>query len=178
MPESAVLLIDCPDRRGLVAGVSSLLFAHGANILHADQHRDEARGLFFMRIEWSLAADVETGMRFEMASFRSAFEQLAAELDMRWTIALMGERPRVALFCSRFTHCLADLLHRWKSGELHCDIPLVVANHPDAESLARFYGVRFIYTPVTATTRAQVEAHQLQLLADEGVELVVLARYM
>src|SRR5690242_9888828 len=110
MHESAVLLIDCPDRRGLVARVSSLLYEQGANILHADQHRDEELGLFFMRVEWSLHSGDDSGAVFNLDEFRRAFEPMARELEMRWTLTSSTHRPRVALFCSRYLHCMADLL--------------------------------------------------------------------
>ena len=175
MPDSAVLLIDCPDRRGLIARVSSLLYEHGANILHADEHSDEVLGLFFMRIEFALHCD---GVTVDMEKFRSAFTPLAAELNMHWSLASSTDRPRVALFCSRYMHCIADLLQRWYTGELRCEIPLIVSNHPDAQMLADFYGIPFAHVPVAPETRAEAEATQLELLAKHEVELVVLARYM
>lgn len=176
MSASAVLLIDCPDRRGLVARVSSLLYDHGANILHADQHRDQELGLFFMRVEWTLPGD--PNQAFDLDRFRAAFTPLAAELEMRWSLTSSTHRPRVALFCSRYLHCVADLLHRWRSGELLCDFALIVSNHRDAEPLAGFYGVPFEYVAATAANRDEAEARQLALLAERGIELVVLARYM
>lgn len=176
MRDSAVLLIDCPDRRGLVARVSSLLYKQGANILHADQHRDEELGLFFMRVEWALSSG--DGERFDLERFETAFAPLARELEMRWTLRSAAERPRVALFCSHYLHCMVDLLHRWRSGELACDIPLIISNHVDVQALADFYGVRFEHVPASAGSRAETEARQLTLLAEEGIEIVVLARYM
>jgi formyltetrahydrofolate deformylase len=211
MKDSAVLLIDCPDRKGLVARVSGLLYEYGANILHADQHQDHAQGLFFMRVEFTLnggdesvesvpsptaasptssevlptpgaslagARETPSGTPFELDAFRAAFAPLAAELDMRWKLASSARRPRVALFCSQYLHCMADLLHRWRTGELGCEIPLIVSNHRAVENLAAFYGIPFAHTPVGAATRAEVEALQLELLTENGVELVVLARYM
>jgi formyltetrahydrofolate deformylase len=175
MERSAVLLIDCPDRRGLVAGVSSLLYRHGANILHADQHRDEELGLFFMRVEWALDGN---DSRFDMPVFEQEFAAMAQDFGMRWTLTTSDHRTRVALFCSHYLHCVADLLHRWKSGELPCDFSVIVANHREAEPLANFYGVPFVHVPVTAATRAAAEERQLAVLAEHQVELVVLARYM
>jgi formyltetrahydrofolate deformylase len=171
MKDSAVLLIDCPDRKGLVARVSGLLYERGANILHADQHIDHELGLFFMRVEWELNG-------FDLAAFKSAFAPLAAELGMNWNLT-SSERPlRVALFCSQYLHCMADLLHRWRSGELLCEIPVIVSNHREAENLADFYGVPFEYIEVNAETRPDAEIRQLKILADHKIELVVLARYM
>jgi formyltetrahydrofolate deformylase len=193
MKDSAVLLIDCPDRKGLVARVSGLLYECGANILHADQHQDHGLGLFFMRVEWALNGSVDASStvgsaagteskagleRFDLDGFRTAFANLAAELGMRWQLTAGGQRTRVGLFCSQYLHCMADLLHRWRSGELDCEMSVIVSNHRAVEKLAEFYGIPFEYVPVTAATRAEAEARQLELLERHGVELVVLARYM
>jgi len=189
MKESAVLLIDCPDRKGLVARVSGLLYEMGANILHADQHQDHAQGLFFMRVEWALtpngngapdAASAGAAPRtvFDIDAFKARFAPLAAELGMRWKLTTSARRPRVALFCSQYLHCMADLLHRWRTGELPCEIPVIVSNHRDVERLAVFYGIPFEHVPVTAATRAEAEARQLELMARHEIELIVLARYM
>jgi formyltetrahydrofolate deformylase len=177
MKDSAVLLIDCPDRKGLIAGVASLLYQRGANILHADQHQDHELGLFFMRVEWALD---EPGApeRFDLDGFRAAFAILAAELGMRWQLTSGARQTRVALFCSQYLHCMADLLDRWRSGELHCEIPIIISNHREVEPLAGFYRIPFEFVPVTAATRAEAEARQVELLAKHDVELVVLARYM
>ena len=175
MSDSAVLLIDCPDRRGLIARVSSLLYEHGANILHADEHNDGVFGLFFMRIEFALESG---GVTVDLDRFRAAFALMAAEFHMNWTLTSSADRPRVALFCSRYMHCVADLLQRWSAGELRCAISLIVSNHPDAQLLAGFYGIPFHHVPVTADTRAEAEARQLELLAANNIDLVVLARYM
>src|SRR5208282_450193 len=122
MKDSAVLLIDCPDRKGLVARVASLLYQRGANILHADQHQDHELGLFFMRVEWAL----DGAEPFDLNGFREAFQPLAAELGMRWQLTSSARRTRAALFCSQYLHCMADLLERWRTSELLCEIPLIV----------------------------------------------------
>ena len=178
MKDTAVLLIDCPDRKGLVARVSGLLYQRGANILHADQHIDHELGMFFMRVEWALNGASSGAGRFDLDGFRTAFARLAAELDMHWALTSGARRPRVALFCSQYLHCVADLLYRWKTGELECDIPLILSNHTAVAELAGFYGVPFEHTPVTAGARAEAERRQLELLEARGIELVVLARYM
>jgi formyltetrahydrofolate deformylase len=188
MKDSAVLLIDCPDRKGLVAGVAGLLYEHGANILHADQHQDHDLGLFFMRVEWALNGAVfgePTGTpftirapAFDLTAFQRAFAPLATELNMRGKLSAGAQRPRVALFCSQYLHCMADLLHRWGSGELNCEIPVIVSNHREVENLARFYGIPFEHAPVTAATRLAIEGKQLELVKKLNVDLVVLARYM
>lgn len=171
MLNTAVVLITCPDRKGLVAGVSGLLYRYGANILHADQHQDHDAGLFFMRVEWSLDG-------FDLDAFGSEFQVLAAEMQMAWQFTLADERPRVALFVSQHLHCLADILHRHAIGELHCDIPLVISNHPDAGPIARFHRIDFHCIPASAVNRAEAESSQMQLLERHQVSLVVLARYM
>ena len=171
--DRAVLLIDCPDQKGLVARVAGLLYELGANILHADQHQDHELGLFFMRVEWAIEDSSS-----DTPDFTKAFTPLAEELHMRWQLYRVNRKPRIALFCSQYLHCIADLLHRVSSNELACEIAIIVSNHREVEKLATFHGIRFEYTPVTAETRTEAEACQLVLLEESGVELVVLARYM
>src|ERR1700758_2197101 len=165
MEPTAVLLIDCPDRPGLVARVSSLLYERGANILHADQHQDHELGLFFMRVEWGLAVPGKplSSGTIDLAAFEEEFARLASTLEMHWTLTSSARRPRMALFCSQYLHCMADLLHRWHTGELSCEIPLIVSNHREVEKLAAFYGIQFEHVPVTPATRAAAEARQLEL---------------
>ena len=163
MKETAVLLIDCPDRKGLVARVASLLFERGANILHADQHQDHELGLFFMRVEFALNGS--DGRAFDLQGFEAAFAPLAQQLAMHWNLVSTRQRQRVALFCSQYLHCMADLLHRWHTGELAGEIPLIISNHRSVEPLAAFYGIPFEHIPLTAATRAEAEARQLDLLA-------------
>jgi formyltetrahydrofolate deformylase len=178
MKDSAVLLLDCPDRKGLVARVAGLLYQHGANILHADQHEDHALGLFFMRVEFALNGQDATARASDLETFRRAFAPLAVELGMHWKLSAGADKPRMALFCSQYLHCMADLLHRWRSGELDCEIPLIISNHRDVANLAAFYGIPFEHIPVTAATRAEAEARQIELLEQNKIDLVVLARYM
>jgi formyltetrahydrofolate deformylase len=171
MKDTAVLLIECPDRKGLVAAVSSLLYRCGANIVHADQHQDHEAGLFFMRVEFALEG-------FDLPAFETEFQQTAEELRMNWRLKSMCNVPRVAIFVSHYLHCLVDILHRHQTGELPCVIPLVISNHPDAATHARFYGVEFHEFPVESGSNSAVEAEQRRLLSAAGIDLVVLARYM
>ena len=171
MKNTAVLLIDCPDRKGLVAAVSSLLYRYGANITHADQHQDHEAGLFFMRVEWALDG-------FDLSAFRAEFQTTAAELRMQWHLKLMSNVPRVAIFVSQHLHCLVDILHRQQAGELACTVPVILSNHDNAEPLARFYGVEFRHIPIKSETKQAAEDEQRRLLSAAGIELVVLARYM
>jgi formyltetrahydrofolate deformylase len=173
MPNTATLLVSCPDRKGLVAAIAQFLYSHGANILHADQHQDAEFGRFFMRVEWDL-----DGFQLEGAGFREAFAPVAERFAMRWRLEYSEGRPAMAIFVSRYQHCLVDLLHRYRTGELRCTIPLVVSNHPDAREVSEFYGIPYHHIPVTRETKEQAERCQLELLRQHGVELVVLARYM
>lgn len=171
MKNTAVLLINCPDRKGLVAAVAGLLYRYGANILHADQHQDHEAGLFFMRVEWTLEG-------FDLNAFRAEFQTTAAELHMQWHLKLMSEVPRIAIFVSQYLHCLVDILHRQQAGELHGSIPLIISNHRDGEALARFYGVEFRYIPVKPESKKEGEDEQRRLISAEGIDVIVLARYM
>lgn len=172
-PGNAVLLLSCPDQRGLVAAVANFVADHGGNILHADQHHDvvEGRRLFFQRVEFELAG-FDIGRDDIAASFATVADRFGMHAAVRFT-----DRPlRTAILASRQPHCLADLLVRWRSGELACDLRVVVANHPDHAALCGALEVPFVHLPVTPG--ADQETAVLATLADHDVELVVLARYM
>lgn len=173
MRNTAVLLIACPDKKGLVAAIANFLLRHNANILHADQHQDSAAGLFLMRVEWALD-DFDLGLH----KFDEAFAPIAAEHDMDWRLSLSSVKPRMAIFVSKFDHCLADLLHRHHAGELYCDIPLIISNHPDTHWLAETYNIPFRQITVTKENKAEAEAQQRALLEAHHVDFFVLARYM
>ena len=173
MASTATLLLYCPDRKGLVHRIAGFILEHGGNILHADQHQDAPLGLFFMRIVWSLDDFALTGETFE-----TAFAPLATEYSFTWQIVLGERRPAIAIFVSRYQHCLVDLLYRHQVGELPCSIALILSNHQDARPLADFYGVPFHHIPVTGANKAEAERAQVTLLEKNGIELIVLARYM
>jgi formyltetrahydrofolate deformylase len=173
MNESAVLLLHSADRKGLVATIANFLFAHGGNILHADQHQDAELNLFFMRIEWSLV-----DFDLDEAQFRLAFTPLADAAGLTWEAVFGKRKLPIALMVSRYQHCLVDLLYRHQIGELNCNIALVLSNHEDARPLAEFYGVPFHHIPITSENKAFAEQRQFELLDQYRVELVVLARYM
>ncbi|HKA06445.1 MAG TPA: formyltetrahydrofolate deformylase [Gemmataceae bacterium] len=173
MKNTAILLIDCPDRKGIVAAVAEFLYRHNANILHADQHQDAERQLFLMRVEWD-----RTDFTLDAAEFTRKFAPLAERFAMRWRLELSALPHRVAIFVSKYDHCLVDLLYRHQSGELPCEIPLVVSNHPDTKRWADFYGVPFHVISVEPGNKAESERRQLELLHDHRIDLVVLARYM
>jgi formyltetrahydrofolate deformylase len=173
MRNTAVLLVACPDRKGLVAAIANFLLRHNANILHADQHQDGAAGLFLMRVEWDL-----DGFDLGLHRFEAAFAPVAAEFDMKWHLALSSVKPKLAIFVSKYDHCLADLLYRWHAGELYCDIPLIVSNHPDNHWLAEAYKVPFEMVAVGKDNKAEAERRQQALMQAHGVDFIVLARYM
>ncbi len=170
---AATLLVCCPDRRGIVAALAQLLHGHGANILEADQHTDRAAGIFFQRIHFDLS-ELHTDRR----TLERAIAEVGENLRMSWRLAYADRAKRVALFTSKTSHCLYDLLLRHQAGELRCQIPLVVSNHPDHEQVAQQFGIPFHVLPVTKENRRQQEERQLELLRSEEIDLVVLARYM
>jgi formyltetrahydrofolate deformylase len=170
---SAVLLISCPDRKGLVAVISDFVFRHDGNILHADEHRDEQTSLFLMRVEFD-----PSGMDVGLDELAAEFARIAERYEMRWRLAKGTRRPRMGILVSQYDHCLADLLYRHKAGELDCDIPLVLSNHTDAARLAGFYGAEFVHLPVTRESKFEVEQRQIAMLREQECDLVVLARYM
>jgi formyltetrahydrofolate deformylase len=166
------LLISCPDRKGLIAALSSFIAMHDGNILSADQYVSDS-GTFFMRLE------IE-GEGFGLArdEFAGAFAPLARRHDMDWRLSHTDTPKRMAILVSRYDHCLIDLLWRWDSGELEAEIPLVVSNHPDLASRAEIYGIPFHHLPLAKETKAEQERKILNLLREHKVDLVVLARYM
>ena len=173
VPATATLLVSCRDRTGLVAALSEFVFKNGGNILDADQHAEVETGLFFMRLRWDLGA-------FKLArdEIDTAMRALAARFDLEWELTYSDVRPRVALFASKAPHCLYDLLLAHQLGELRGDLALVISNHQQLRAVAGHFGIRFEHVPVDAGDRAGAEATQEKLLAEAGVDLVVLARYM
>jgi formyltetrahydrofolate deformylase len=172
LADTAILLVDCPDRRGIVAAIANFLYSHGANILHADQHQDNEAGTFFLRVEWSL-----DGFDLDRHALLREFEAVSRPFQMRWQMAYSADRLRVALFVSRYQHCIVDLLYRHHAGELKCEIPLIISNHPDAGPLAAFYGLPY-YAMGMDQGKEAAEKRQLELLEENRIDLVILARYM
>ena len=170
---TAVLLISCPDQKGLVAAVSDFVYRSDGNIRSADQHTDEEQDVFLQRVEWDLA-----GFQVERTAIAEAFRPVAERFSMSWELRFSDRVPRIALFASRQSHCLQDLLWRWRAGELRAEIPLVISNHPDLRDLSGSFGVNYYVHEVRPETKRAQEEVILRRLRDEGVELVVLARYM
>jgi formyltetrahydrofolate deformylase len=172
-PPTATLLVSCPDRRGLVAALAQLLYGHGANILDADQHTDPVAGQFFQRISFD-----RSEMHTDRVALEAAIREVAERFQMRWQIHYEEDVKRVAIFVSRYDHCLYDLLLRHRAGELRCEIVLVVSNHSDLAPVADQFGVRFEVFPVTAATKREQEDREIALLESLSIDLIVLARYM
>ena len=172
-----VLTVTCPDRVGIVAAVTGLIAGQGGSVLEAAQHGDLGTGRFFLRIE-IVADSLPAG--FGPTELAAAFEPVAREYGMDWRLSDTDVPKRVALFVSKEDHCLADLLYRWRAGELECDIPCVVSNHDDLRPLAEWHGVTFRHVPVGAEPAAKEAAFAAMgsILEEERVDVAVLARYM
>jgi formyltetrahydrofolate deformylase len=173
MYNSAILLVSCPDRKGVVATIADFIFRHQGNILFNDEHGDEASNLFLTRVEFDPAE-----FDFDLADFPDRFASIARDFQMNWRLARSTDRPRIAIFVSKHDHCLQDLLYRHQSGELHCEIPLIVSNHPDNQRIADFYRIPYFVVPVTKETKREAEQKQIALVREHQCSLVVLARYM
>ncbi len=171
--ETARLLISCRDREGIISAVAGFIAHHGGNILEADQHSDPHAGEFFMRVEIDLA-----GFGLHRRTFGEAWSAVANEFEMRWRIYWGNETKRLAILVSKESHCLSDLLWRWKTGELTADIPFVAGNHAPMAEHAEACGVPFHHLPVTPETREAQESRLAKLLEEASVDFVVLARYM
>jgi formyltetrahydrofolate deformylase len=170
---TATLLISCPDQRGLVAKLSNFIYANGGNIVHADQHTDFLAGLFLSRIEWQL-----DGFKLPRDVIRPAFGAIADPLDATWTLHFSDATPRLAIWVSRQDHCLYDLLWRHRAPELNAEIPLIISNHESLRPIAEQFNIDFHHIPITAETKPEQEAKQLELLQQYRIDLVVLAKYM
>ncbi len=167
------LLIACPDARGIIATVAAFLSGHDGNILDADQHVDPEHGEFFMRVEIDPA-----GFRLKQDNFQAAWQPLADQYDMRWQVHWSTSVRRMAVFVSRASHCLADLLWRHEYGEIKADIPLVISNHADLRESVERRGIAFHHLPVSADNKQAQEDRAGSLLDEAGIEFIVLARYM
>jgi formyltetrahydrofolate deformylase len=173
MKNTAVLLVRCPDRKGLDAALADFIYRHEGNILHFEQHQAGEERFYLARIEWFL-----DGFRLDLKEFPEKFTPIAERFSMQWRLTLSSNRPRVAIFVSKYDHCLVDLLYRQRIGELACDIPLIISNHADAKRHADFHGIPYHVIPVTKENKPDAERQEMQLLQSNAIDLIVLARYM
>jgi formyltetrahydrofolate deformylase len=173
LKNSAILLVQCPDRKGLDATIADFIYSHDGNILHFEQHQVGEERFYLARVEWDL-----NGFRLELKDFPQKFGPIAEKFAMNWRLALGSYQPRVAIFVSKYDHCLVDLLYRQRNGELACEIPLIISNHPDAERHADFYHIPYQVISVTKENKPEAEQQELDLLRKNNIDLIVLARYM
>ena len=169
----ATLLVSCPDRRGLVAALAQLLYGHGANILDADQHTDLQAGYFFQRLHFDLS-DLHT----DHLTLERAIGEVTERFEMEWRLCYGSHTKKMAIFVSKFDHCLHELLLRHRGNEFRCEIPLIVSNHPDLKEIADQSGIEYRVFPITKENKAEQEQREIALLEERSIDLVVLARYM
>src|ERR1700678_1211340 len=178
MKNSAILLVSCPDAKGEVAFIADFVYRHGGNILHADEHADSESGLFLMRVEFDPKDfDIDLTQK-DFADFARQFEPIATKFQMSWRLALSSDRPRMIIFVSKYDHCLVDLLYRHQSGELACEIPLIISNHPDNQAIADFYKIPYAVISVGKENKREAEQKIQSLIKEHQANFMVLARYM
>jgi formyltetrahydrofolate deformylase len=169
---TAILLISCQDRKGIVAGITNFIYQNNGNIEHADQHIDSQSKTFFMRIEWSL-----DDFKIPPQDIEKSFSFIFERFNMKYSLYFTDEKPRLAIFVSKRMHCLYDLLLRYQEGQFKCKIPLIISNYPLAERIAKNFNINFYFLPKDKENREEVEKKEIFLLKKENIELVVLARY-
>ncbi|MDB0040902.1 formyltetrahydrofolate deformylase [Algibacter sp.] len=168
------ILIHCKDRPNIIASVTNFIAENGGNIIYIDQHVDREQDIFFMRLESEFISD-----KFSTSHFKSVFESdLVKKFEMKWRIYSSDKKPKMALFISKYDHCLYDLLGRYNSGELNLEIPFIISNHNDLKPIADNFKIPFYYIPVTKDSKQDAEDQQLQLLKEHNIDFIVLARYM
>lgn len=170
---TATLLVSCSDRTGLVAALSQFVFRNDGNILDLDQHTDDASGMFFMRLQWSLK-----GFALDRDRLQAALAGMAAELGLSWSITYSDQRPRVAVLCSKAAHCLYDLLLTQQLNELNGTIAVIASNHEALRPVAEHFAIPYAHIPVSEATKPAAEAALERLLTERRIDVVVLARYM
>ena len=173
MKNSAILLISCPDRLGIVASIADFIFQHNGNILHADEHADEESNLFLMRVEFD-----PHDFDINLADLPRHFAPIADRFEMTWRLAQSSCRMKMVILVSKYDHCLVDLLYRHRSRELDVEIPLIISNHPDNQAIAEFYRIPYVTIPLTKENKHEAEAKILGLLRQTSADFLVLARYM
>jgi formyltetrahydrofolate deformylase len=170
---TAVLLLSCPDRVGLVARIAHFIFERGGNILDLDEHVDIHENTFSIRLAWDM-----TNFSIPAAKVKEAFAPLANEFDASWRIQFSDRKHKIAIFVSRYDHCLQEILWRKSLGDFSFDIPLIISNHPDLEPLAKHYGIAYHIFPVNQENRREQEQQEILLLQQHDIDTIILARYM
>jgi formyltetrahydrofolate deformylase len=171
---NAILLIHCPDEKGIVLSITDFIFKNKGNIVDLDQHVDGERKIFFMRVEWSIS-----DFCIPKDKIGEHFDTLVGhKYQMRWELHYGTEKPKMALMVSKMDHCFNDILSRYKSGEWNVEIPLIISNHKDMEEAAKRFDIPFHHIPIGKDNKKVQEEKQLKLLAENQIDFVVLARYM
>lgn len=168
------ILINCKDSKGIIASVTNFIHQQSGNIVYIDQHVDRVDDMFFMRLECEFSKSV-----FSLKVFKNIFsEVIGQKFKMNWQLHDSDSKPRMAIFVSKYEHCLYDILSRYSSGELEVEIPLIISNHPDLERIASSFNIPYFYVKVTKDIKQEAENEQLRLLKEHNVNFIVLARYM
>lgn len=172
--QTAILLIHCPDKQGILAAVTNFINVNKGNVLYLDQHVDYEQNTFFMRIEWDLADFIIPRDKIEEYFF-TLFGQ---KYDMNFNLYFSDVKPRMALFVSKMSHCLFDILSRYSMGELNVEIPFIVSNHSDLEWIGEKFGIPFHVFPITKENKKEQEEKEMALMRENNIDFIVLARYM
>ncbi len=171
---TAILLMHCPDRPGIIAILTEFINSNGGNILYLDQYVDRENGIFYMRVEWELE-----GFQIPTDKISDYFDTLYAHrYDVTYRLSFSDRPQRMAIFVSKMSHCLYDMLARYRAGEWDVEIPLIVSNHPDLKFVGEQFGIPFEVFPVNRENKVEMEKRELELLDSQGVDFIVLARYM
>ncbi|WP_309612586.1 formyltetrahydrofolate deformylase [Flavobacterium sp.] len=169
-----VILIHCRDQKGIIAAVTNYIASIDGNIIYLDQHVDGDQDVFFMRLECEFAKD-----SFNLDDIKDNFQKnLANPFSMSWSVQLQERKPRMAIFVSKYDHCLYDILSRFSTGELHVEIPLIISNHNDLSSVAKRFSIPYYYIPFTKENKEAGEKAQMEILKEHQIDFIVLARYM
>lgn len=172
--QKITLLIHCDDQPNIIASVTNFMAQNNGNIVYIDQHVDREQNIFFMRLECEFSSD-----SFSVESFKELFQNaLVDKYDFKWRMYAANKKPKMALFVSKYDHCLYDILGRYNSGELNLEIPFIVSNHEDLKSIADNFKIPFHYIPIVKENKKEAELKQLELLETHQIDFVVLARYM
>jgi formyltetrahydrofolate deformylase len=172
--QKIIILVHCEDQKGIIAAVTDFILRVEGNIIYIDQHVDLEQGVFFMRLECEL-----TNKNSNLEVIKNVFQQtIATDFKMFWKFHLKEQKPRMALFVSKYDHCLYDILGRYSAGELNVEIPMIVSNHEDLKPIAERFDIPFYYVPFTKDNKEEGEKRQIELLQKHEIDFVVLARYM
>ncbi len=170
---TATLILSCRDQKGLVARISQFIFQRGGNIVDLDEHVDPEDKMFFIRVEWDL-----NELNISNDQFEKEFKILAEEINAKWEIKYSYNKHRIAIFVSKYDHCLQEILWRYKNNELNAEIILIISNHTVLEDTAKSYGIPFYYFPITKENKTEQELKEIELLEKNKIDTIVLARYM